>query len=248
MDINSKQQVIFFDLGDTLIYFGGDWNDILRRSIRRLWKSLIKAGYSLDPDQFSQDFSYRMRNYYIERNKNLVEHTSARVLMEYLIDSGYSNPDDSIIRNALSAMYSVSQECWNVEPDAILTLEWLKSKGYKIGLISNASDKEDVYTLLNQFNLIDFFEHIIISAEFGLRKPHKDIFQEGLTLFSANPENCFMVGDRLDMDILGAKKIGITSIWISRRSVHKGKEHLFDIVPDFEIQSLDLLMEILGSE
>jgi FMN phosphatase YigB (HAD superfamily) len=57
-----------------------------------------------------------------------------------------------------------------------------------------------------------------------------------------------MVGDRLDMDIMGAKQIGMKSVWISRRSIHKGDEHLYDVVPDYEIQSLEELKIILENE
>jgi HAD superfamily hydrolase (TIGR01662 family) len=243
-----KKQIIFFDLGDTLIYFDGDWGDVLRRSTKRLWKFLCKSGYPINREQFKQDFSNRMRKYYLERNKDLKEYTSACVLLDYMNDLGYPNPDDMTIREAMNAMYSVSQEYWNLEIDTTPTLEWLQSNGYRLGLISNASDKDDVYSLLQQFKLTNFFEQIIISAEFGLRKPHKEIFQEGLSLFSCEPQDCFMVGDRLDMDILGAKQIGMTSIWISRRSIHKGNGHLYDVIPDYEIQSLEELKIILENE
>lgn len=243
-----KKPVIFFDFGDTLIYFDGNWDDVLRRSTKRLWKFLCKSGYPINREQFKLDFNNRMREYYLERDKSLKEYTSAGVLLDYMNDLGFSNLDDTFIREALNTMYSVSQEYWNLEIDTIPTLEWLQSNGYRIGLISNASDKDDVYSLLQQFNLTDFFEHIIISADFGLRKPHREIFQEGLSLFSCQPQDSFMVGDRLDMDILGAIQLGIRSVWISRRSIHKGNENLFGIRPDYEIQSLEELKIILSNK
>jgi HAD superfamily hydrolase (TIGR01549 family) len=243
-----KKPVIFFDFGDTLIYFDGNWDDVLRRSTKRLWKFLCKSGYPINREQFKQDFNKRMREYYLERDKSLKEYTSAGVLLDYMNDLGFSNLDDTFIREALNTMYSVSQEYWNLEIDTIPTLEWLQSNGYRIGLISNASDKDDVYSLLQQFNLTDYFEHIIISADFGLRKPHREIFQEGLSLFSCQPQDSFMVGDRLDMDILGAIQLGIRSVWISRRSIHKGNENLFGIRPDYEIQSLEELKIILSNK
>jgi HAD superfamily hydrolase (TIGR01549 family) len=243
-----KKPVIFFDFGDTLIYFDGNWDDVLRRSTKRLWKFLCKSGYPINREQFKLDFNNRMREYYLERDKSLKEYTSAGVLLDYMNDLGFSNLDDTFIREALNTMYSVSQEYWNLEIDTIPTLEWLQSNGYRIGLISNASDKDDVYSLLQQFNLTDYFEHIIISADFGLRKPHREIFQEGLSLFSCQPQDSFMVGDRLDMDILGAIQLGIRSVWISRRSIHKGNENLFGIRPDYEIQSLEELKIILSNK
>lgn len=240
-------RVIFFDLGDTLIYFDGDWPKVLQRSTKCLWKNLVAAGYPLKREQFSQDFSDRMRNYYVERNKNLLEYTSARVLKDCLLDLGFPEPEPDIIRNALKALYSVSQEFWNLEEDTRSTLDWLQKQDFRLGIISNASDVDDVYTLLRKCNLTDYFEHIIISADFGMRKPHPEIFLEGLRLFQAEPQDCYMVGDRLDMDILGANQVDISSIWITRRSIHKGTEFRFNGKPDYEIYALWEIKEILIS-
>lgn len=240
-------RVIFFDLGDTLIYFDGDWTKVLQRSTKCLWKNLVGAGYPLNREQFSQDFSDRMRNYYVGRNKSLVEYTSTRVLIDCLTDLGFPEPDTDILRNALKAMYSVSQEFWYLEEDTLPTLHWLQEQEFRLGLISNASDVDDVYALLGKFDLTNYFEHIIISADFGLRKPHQNIFLEGLRLFQASPQNCFMVGDRLDMDILGANQVNMPSMWITRRSIHKGTEYRYDVKPDFEIFALSEIKEILKS-
>jgi FMN phosphatase YigB (HAD superfamily) len=80
-----------------------------------------------------------------------------------------------------------------------------------------------------------------------MRKPHREIFLEGLRLFQAEPQDCFMVGDRLDMDILGANQVNMPSIWITRRSIHKGTEFEFDVKPDYEIYALSEIKEIVKS-
>lgn len=242
-----KARVIFFDLGDTLIFFDGDWTDVLQKSTKCLWKNLVSAGYPLNREQFSQDFSCRMRNYYAERNKSLVEYTSARILTECLTDLGFPEPNTDIIKNALKAMYSFSQKFWNLEEDTLPTLGWLLEQDFRLGLISNASDVDDVFTLLVKFDLTDYFEHIIISADFGFRKPHPKIFLEGLRLFQVKPQDCIMIGDRLDMDVLGANQVNMSSIWVTKRSIYKGTEYRFDVKPDYEIYALSEIKEILKS-
>jgi FMN phosphatase YigB (HAD superfamily) len=54
-----------------------------------------------------------------------------------------------------------------------------------------------------------------------------------------------MVGDRLNMDILGANQVNISSIWITRRSIHKGIENQFNIKPDYQINTLTEIQNIL---
>lgn len=244
-DKHFQPHVVFFDLGNTLIYFDGNWSEVMEKSTKSLWNSLQESGITLLFDKFSKDFSLRMHNYYHQRIVDLVEQTSARILGECLAYFGFDKIQNQIIQKALQAMYLESQKYWFLETDTIETLSWIRQQGYKLGLISNASDKADVLTLLEQFNLTHYFEHLIISAEFGLRKPHPDIFHEGLRLFNAQPENCFMVGDRLDMDILGANRVGIPSIWISRRAFEQENTVHDEAKPVFSIKNLDDLKQIL---
>ncbi len=246
MNFSRDVQVILFDLGDTLIFFDGDLNEALIRSIKKLWFTLNQLGYQLNPDDFLRDFSSRMQNYYKERDETLVEHTSANVLSETLQKAGFSNPDLKIIRKALRQMYATTQKYWKIEPDAIETLNWIKNRGYRIGLISNASDRDDVCTLLHQKKLLEFMEIILISAEFGFRKPHPGIFKEALRLFDVSSENCVMVGDKLTMDIIGAKSIGMKTVWKSNRVSQSEVLLLDQIKPDIEIKNLSELKALIS--
>lgn len=247
MNHTSEIRAIIFDLGDTLIYFDGDWNQTLLRAIKKLWSSLKNLGYNLDPDLFIRDFSSRMREYYKERDKTYVEHTSAKVLYDSLKTAGFAEPQMEDIHSALKEMYSITQAQWKIEPDAIETLHWIKEHGYHVGLISNASDSDDVYTLLHQTGIIDFFEIILVSAEFGCRKPHQTIFQHALDFFSIHPQNCVMVGDKLAMDISGAKSLGMKAVWKSNRSQSEERLLLEEFKPDLEISNLTELKSFLVS-
>ena len=50
-----------------------------------------------------------------------------------------------------------------------------------------------------------------------------------------------MVGDKLTTDILGANRIGMTSVWINRHGAIRNDE----IIPSYEIQSLSELSALL---
>ena len=243
--MNRNFQVILFDFGDTLIYSTGDWNEIQIRASKALWQALQEEGLKLNPDQFLSFFLDKMRKYYLEREENLVEYTSQKVLEDSLAEIGYKNLNHEITRHALDSMYRVTQKHWHLENDSISTLKWLKENNYHIGLTSNASDTKDVMELLTIHGIAAYLEMVLVSAGFGLRKPHPAIFKEALNFFSAKPDECMMVGDKLASDIKGANQSGITSVWISRRGqTAYNKKHLH-IKPDFEIQSLSQLPAIL---
>ena len=52
MITGDKIKVVLFDLGDTLIYFDGDWSDVLNRSTKALWISLSNSGLQSQPGCF----------------------------------------------------------------------------------------------------------------------------------------------------------------------------------------------------
>jgi len=247
MNTGDKIKVVLFDLGDTLIYFDGDWNDVLNRSTKALWVSLSNSGIRVDPDTFIVDFSKRMRSYYGGRDESLVEYTTANVLIDTLSQYGIQNIPSTIIVESLKEMYSISQTQWKIESDTIFTLEWLKNNGYRLGLISNASDSEDVFTLVKQHKIDGYFEKIVVSASFGMRKPHPSIFLSTLEFFTVPPEQALMVGDKLSMDILGANNLGMKTAWITRRSNIEQRKLIDQIHPTFEITSLSDLITHLDA-
>lgn len=237
--------VILFDLGDTLIYFNGNWEDMMIKSSHQLAQNLKNQGFNLNETEFLSDFSKRMQWYYQEREQTHIEYTSARILAASLEKFGFKDIPDSIIQSALNDMYQVSQTHWYLEEDTLETLTWLTEQSYRLGLITNASDTNDVYTLIEQHQLEKYFEKIIISAEFGLRKPHPAIFEQATNHFEVPPNRCLMVGDKLANDILGAQKAGIPSVWIkSRGRTEFNKQHIH-IQPDYEIETLRELKDIL---
>jgi HAD superfamily hydrolase (TIGR01662 family) len=135
-----------------------------------------------------------------------------------LAENGYSRVPDLILRRALGSMYAVAERNWYVEEDAISTLASLREDGYRLGLISNTSDDNNVHALVDQCGFRPFFDLILNSAGCGYRKPHPRIFQIALEHFSIQPGQAIMVGDTLEADIAGANSLGIYSIWITRRA------------------------------
>ena len=123
-------------------------------------------------------------------------------------------------------MYSITQQNWYLEADAIPTLKTLREQGYRLGMISNTSDDKNVQQLVDRWELRPFFETIITSAGCGIRKPDERIFRLALDHFGVPPEQVAMVGDLLEADILGANQMGIYSIWITRRVQSAGRRRI----------------------
>ncbi|WP_249712860.1 HAD family hydrolase, partial [Bacillus cereus] len=79
--------------------------------------------------------------------------------------------------------------------------------------------------------LAPYFNEIVISGAFGKGKPDGSIFEHCFGLLNLKIEDAIMVGDNLNTDILGAKRAGITTVWVNRTQ----KKNDTDIAPDYVI-------------
>jgi 2-haloalkanoic acid dehalogenase type II len=239
-------KAVLFDLGSTLIYFDGQWPQVIDQSLDNLANALQDEGIDLDRENFINQFGSRMEQYYIERESDYAEYTTAYILKRMLVEWGYENLRDGMIRRVLAAMYATSQAHWKVEKDTIPTLQTLGDRSYQLGLISNAADDDDVQTLVDNAGIRSYFEVILTSAGQGIRKPSPSIFQTALFHLGVQPSQAAMVGDNLSADILGAQKVGILSIWITRRADSATNHtHRDRIKPDVEIGTLSELPGVL---
>ena len=114
------------------------------------------------------------------------------------------------------------------------------SKKYKLGIIANQSVGSA--QRLADWGIGKYFNLVIASAEEGVEKPNPEIFRLALERANCLPENAVMVGDRIDNDILTAKKIGMKTVWVKQGFA---KYQPKSDVPDYTIQTLEEILELL---
>lgn len=127
-----------------------------------------------------------------------------------------------------------------VYEDTFQVLDTLKAK-YKLLLLTNGSPSLQTEKLVMTPKLIPYFDHIVISGNYGRGKPDPTIFEHALSLLSLNPKEAIMVGDNLNSDILGSNRAGIRNVWINREGM-KAKE---EIPASYEIKSLTELIPLI---
>ena len=64
--------------------------------------------------------------------------------------------------------------------------------------------------------MLKYFDVLVTSAELGVAKPDKLIFEKAFELAGCKPQDSVMVGDRLDNDIIPAKESGMKTVWIRK--------------------------------
>ena len=96
-------------------------------------------------------------------------------------------------------------------PDVIRELH---ARGLTIGLISNT--QRCLSSFQSHFDLDGMFAVAVSSAAHGFMKPHPSIFQAALAQANATVDEAVMVGDSLDHDIHGARRVGMRAVLVSR--------------------------------
>lgn len=125
-----------------------------------------------------------------------------------------------------------------VFPYATEVLQYCKDKNYELHLITNGFELTQIQKLKNS-NLDVFFDKMITSEKAMSMKPHNGIFEYAFTETGAASHNSIMIGDALDIDILGAMNVGMAQIFFNPKKIsHEQK-------PTFEINCLSEIKNIL---
>ena len=96
--------------------------------------------------------------------------------------------------------------CMDPLPGAREFCEYVKSHGYGIYVLSNASDL--FYEYFPRFLPLDFFNGVFVSSDYLMLKPDVKIYETFLTKYGLKAEECLFVDDRED-NTEGAKKAGM---------------------------------------
>lgn len=121
-------------------------------------------------------------------------------------------------------------------------LEYLKIK-YRLGVIANQSLGTE--QRLIKYNIRQYFDIIISSAEAGLSKPDLKIFKLALNKSECIPSEAYMIGDRLDNDIEPAAQLGMHTIWVRQGSFANGNLNLITHCPDHTVNNINDISEYL---
>lgn len=144
--------------------------------------------------------------------------------------------------------FGLEKTSWHKEdevpyPDAEDVLQYLRSHEYKIGVIANQS--LGTADRLEKWGLLKYIDVVAASAELGVAKPDRAIFDKAFAMAGCTAQEAVMIGDRLDNDIIPAKKLGMKTIWIRQGFAIYQNPRNTEEQPDYIVDSLAELKKIL---
>ena len=229
-----KYHHIFFDLDMTL----WDFESNAREAYEDIYRTFRLSDRGIDSlnDFISKYFVHNDRLWEQYRNGE-IEKELLRTLRFELTLRDYGI-DDPALAQAIGHEYvTISPTKTRLFPNAHTTLAYLQ-KQYTLSIITNGFEEVQFRKLKNS-HLDSYFNHVITSEQAGSKKPDPEIFKYALQQVGAEASQSVMIGDDLEVDILGAMQAGMDAVFFNP----KRTEHKSNIL--HEINDLNDLINIL---
>ncbi len=128
-------------------------------------------------------------------------------------------------------------------PHTQLVLMELLKKGIKLAVVSDAP-RVQAWLRLCQLNLHHIFDVVITFEDTFKRKPDPEPFKQALERLKVNPQEAIMVGDWAERDIVGARLLGMKTVFARYGDRFGTKNSGADYEIDDITQLLDIITEI----
>ncbi len=232
--MEKKYEHIFFDLDRTL----WDFEKSAKETFSEIYNyfGLTQTGI---PSEENFLTTYKKNNdllwSYYRRGEIKKEVLSVRRFDMTLNDFGI---DDLSLAAKIADYYiTESPKKVNLFPNSFEILEYLHVK-YKLHLMTNGFE-EVQQTKISNGNLRKYFQYVITSEMAGVKKPEKGIFLYAFDITDAAPNNSLMIGDDLEVDIKGAREVGMDQLFVN----HLRQEHNDEVT--FEVKNLKEIKQLL---
>ncbi len=225
---------VFFDLDRTLWDFEKNSHDTLLELIIRF--KLSDYGVN-NPEDFI--YKYKIHNdilWSLYREEKITK-AELRTKRFRLALEEYKIFDTKLAENFGNAYVEESPLKTKLFPFAKEVIEYLYNK-YQLHIITNGF-QEVQHIKLEVSNISQYFQIIITSEQIGNKKPDPRIFNYALKKAKANKMQSIMIGDDLEVDIIGAREFGMDQVYFNP---HKDT-HTQEVT--HEISCLSQLKEIL---
>lgn len=203
---------------DTVLFdMGGTLEDIFidetskKASAEGVLRILADHGHplSLDIPAAIQAFADGWDRYAAYRGPTDRELKPEEIWGQYVLtDFGLDQETVAPFAEELAHMWEVTYYHRTLRPRVAEMLAGLKGLGMKLGVISNTASLYQVFDILEEYGIRDYFQDVTLSSVTGYRKPDQNIFKVSLNQIRSDPSTCAYVGDTLSRDVIGPQRMG----------------------------------------
>ncbi|TMF76417.1 MAG: HAD family hydrolase [Chloroflexi bacterium] len=208
---------VLFDYGRTLVTFAYPTDELLR--VLGEFRPRIEAALGVPSPEartILHDVLLPMEKYVESKSEDEVDY--AGVYRDSWGRAGLRLPDA-----LLSEILDAEQQCWDraveVDRDALRVLRWLRERGIKRGVCSNAPFPPEMMRRQVKSNgIAGLVDAIVFSSEVGRRKPAPEVYQAALDAIATTADRTLFVGDRVREDYEGPRALGMRAVIVTRHA------------------------------
>ena len=225
---------LFFDLDHTI----WDFELNSKESLFDLYQQydLVNKGIT-DFDGYFEKYSAHNHRLWDRYTKGFIKQDELRWKRIYLSLLDFKVADESLAKKMSQDYLAILPNKKNLFPYTIEILEYLKSKQYKMHLITNGFESVQFKKIENS-NLAPYFIEVITSEASNSLKPQVAIFEYALGKSNASLESSIMIGDNESADIQGAINVGMDSIFVNHLQVKPTVPATYTITHLKELESI----------
>ncbi len=223
-------RAVFFDMDDTL-YDTSGFAAIARRAAV---KSMVHNGLKCTEDEGYAQLMEIIK----EKGSNYSKHFN--ILVEQI--NGVEDP--LIIVNGIITYHNTKFAMLKLEPESFSILLYLKSQGYKVGLITNGKELKQ-WEKLVRLGVYPFFDDVVTSESVGVEKPNPEIFNIAMERLGVTAGTSLMIGNNFNADILGACEAGMQAMLINSRITTEQQEVLDELGYNHMVEELNSLIDLM---
>jgi putative hydrolase of the HAD superfamily len=228
---NAKIEAVLFDWGGTL----ATWHDI---DLYAVWRSVTAV---IDEDRADELASQLVTAEGSVWRRSRDEHLSGTIDEVCLAA-------DVVMTPAAHAEY---ERQWDphteLEPDAVDTLQAIRSRGLKVGVLSNTiwsrRRHEEIFA---RDGVLDLLDGAVYTSEIPYTKPHPEAFLAAMrSVGVSDPSRCLFVGDRLFDDVWGAQNVGMLAAHVPHSAIPVEQIGHTEGTPDATVHRLSELPALI---
>ena len=222
-------KAVIFDLDNTLL----DFMNMKKKAVEAALHGMIEAGLQIDREEAAK----RIFSIYEVKGWEYQE------VFDDFIQKELGKIDYKILASGIVAYRKAREASLILYPNVNSTLITLSKWGLKLGVVSDAPSRE-AWMRICSVNLHHIFDAIVTFHDTGMHKPSPEPFEKISSLLKVPPENSLMVGDWPERDVIGAKKLGMKTVFAKYGDVFDTKYS----GADYDVMDVKEILSIISKE
>jgi len=201
-------RALLVDVGGTLVD-DATWID--RDRYEALTLSRLSEAFGIDHPWFAPLASHR----FVEAPAPTWERRTVEVVTAFLTEHGFQASAEEVERICRACAAPLSQVV-ELSGGAHDSVRAIRDLGVRMVICSNTLWRNDVDARRDwqELGFGEYFDAYVTSHDTGYGKPHPAMFERALRAVGAQPSEASIIGDRPELDLAGARSVGMRSIWM----------------------------------